>query len=347
MVRRAGCGRVPRESNSGETFRAAGTIRIMSGYNPLIADGGETYSEDPGTGEWGEQVFLFSSFADEDEGLIMGYSDDLYNWEQIPGPHIDPSVGDEIMRDPFISMGPDGTYHMVWTSGWNRQDIGYAYSKDLVNWSEQRLLPVMEDYPTTVNCWAPKIFYDDEADQWQIAWSSWVEGMFEGPSPPETNKDHRIWYTTTDDFETVADPDILFNPGYSCIDAYLQAGDDEWLLFYKDGRYNKAHDLTPEHQNIRMARSKSRYGPFGFMTEPITGDNPEAKWKNEGACSIRVDGTYYVFYDQQYEHDYLGATRSDDLEEWEDVSDRMNCPPGFKHGHILRVPRRDVAALVE
>lgn len=286
-----------------------------------------------------DERYLFSSFREEREGLVLAYSENLYDWERIPGVHLEPRVGDRIMRDPFLSRGPDGTFHLVWTSGWERRDVGYARSTDLAEWSEQRLLPLMEGEPATRNCWAPKIFYDGDAGRWQIVWSSWVDdGRFGEPDRPHTSKNHRIWYATTEDFGDVSDPDVLFDPGYSCIDAYLQRGDGEWLLFFKDERYNDSEERAPAHQNIRLARGASRYGPFGEVSEPITGDGPGAEWHNEGPCALRVDGTYYVFYDYQYDPAYFGATRSDDLETWEDVSEGMRFPEGFKHGHVVRVP---------
>lgn len=288
------------------------------------------------------KVWLFSSFRGEQEGLYLAYSEDLYDWTEIPGPHMRPEIGDKVMRDPFIMMGPDGIIHMVWTTGWGRRDIGYSKTRDLVNWSEQRLIPVMGGKPKAKNCWAPKIFYDDEAKQWQIIWSTWLDdGSFPRPELPHTSKQHRIWYVTTKDFEKVSEPKVLLDPGYSCIDAYLIEHDDEYLLFFKDERYNDSSVFTPAHQNIRMARSKSRYGPFGDISEPITGQGP-GKWHNEGACAVKQGGEYYVFYDHHNRDEYFGAVKSKDLKNWTDVSEKMNLPKGLKHGSIIRVPKKMV-----
>ena len=60
---------------------------------------------------------------------------------------------DKLMRDPSICQVPDGTFHMVWTSSWTDRIIGYASSRDLVHWSEQRAIPVMMHEPTAHNCW--------------------------------------------------------------------------------------------------------------------------------------------------------------------------------------------------
>ena len=44
-------------------------------------------------------------------------------------------------------------------------------SKDLIHWSEQREIKVMKDSLTN-NVWAPEVFYDDEKEQFIVAWSS-------------------------------------------------------------------------------------------------------------------------------------------------------------------------------
>ncbi|MHC4575027.1 MAG: glycoside hydrolase family 43 protein [Planctomycetota bacterium] len=296
----------------------------------------------------GEQtVYLFSSFRGEREGLYLAWSEDLYNWTEIPGPHLTPTIGDKVMRDPFIMMGPAGTVHMVWTTGWGRRDIGYANSRDLVNWSKPKLIPVMGSKPRARNCWAPKIFYDEAEKQWQIIWSTWLDdGTFPPPDLPHTSRQHRIWYVTTKDFENFSEPKLLLDPGYSCIDAYLLKDGEEYLLFFKDERYNDSDVLTPAHQNIRMARGKSRYGPFGDISEPITGKGP-GKWHNEGSCVVKHQGEYYVFYDHHSGQTYFGATRSKDLKNWTDVSDKMNFPKGLKHGSIINVPKRVLTPLLE
>ena len=65
-----------------------------------------------------------------------------------------------MMRDPSITQGPDGTFHLVWTISWNgEQGFGYASSKDLIHWSEQREIKVMKDSLTN-NVWAPEVFYE-------------------------------------------------------------------------------------------------------------------------------------------------------------------------------------------
>ena len=129
-----------------------------------------------------KQLYVFSSFHEPaTEGLRYLVSEDGVNWDSIPGVWLKPEIGTQkVMRDPSIVQTPDGTYHLVWTSSW-RGDLGFGYanSKDLVNWSEQQLIPVMEYDSTTVNVWAPELFYDDVNDQLMVVWASCIPDKFE------------------------------------------------------------------------------------------------------------------------------------------------------------------------
>ena len=114
-------------------------------------------------------VYLFTSFKEPaNEGLRILYSFDGYNWERINAIFLKPKVGNQkVMRDPSIARGPDGTYHLVWTSSW-RGDLGFGYSnsKDLIHWSEQKFIPVMEFDTSTVNVWAPELFTEKSIFNW-------------------------------------------------------------------------------------------------------------------------------------------------------------------------------------
>ena len=59
----------------------------------------------------------------------------------------------------------------------------------------------MKYEPTTVNVWAPELFYDDEKDQFIIIWASTVPFRF-AKGQEDENNNHRMYYTTTKDFKT-------------------------------------------------------------------------------------------------------------------------------------------------
>lgn len=91
-------------------------------------------------------AYLFTSFREPaTDGLHLAYSNDGNHWTDLGGGYLQPEVGGKLMRDPSIARGKDGTFHLVWTTNWKGdKGFGYASSKDLVHWSAQRFLPVMD-----------------------------------------------------------------------------------------------------------------------------------------------------------------------------------------------------------
>src|SRR5882672_10682681 len=121
-------------------------------------------TDDPG-------YFLFTSFKANGDGLHLAISQDGYHWTALNKDNLflKPTIGTEkLMRDPCIVQAADGTFHMVWTTGWYVRDIGYASSKDLIHWSEQTQIPVMGHEPTARNSWAPELYFDEFKKQWLI-----------------------------------------------------------------------------------------------------------------------------------------------------------------------------------
>src|SRR5690606_8794609 len=122
----------------------------------------------------------------------------------------------KLMRDPCIIRGGDGLFHMVWTVSWNDKGIGYANSKDLINWSEQQFLPVMQHEKLTRNTWAPEITYDPKSKIYMIYWASTIPGKFlETASKKESGYNHRMYYVTTKDFKKFSDTKLLYDPGFN------------------------------------------------------------------------------------------------------------------------------------
>src|SRR4051812_21433997 len=93
------------------------------------------------------QAYLFTSFHEPaTDGLRLCFSYDGFHWKDLDSVLIRPRVGNQkVMRDPSMVQAPDGTFHLVWTSSWRGdKGFGYASSKDLVHWSPQQFIPVME-----------------------------------------------------------------------------------------------------------------------------------------------------------------------------------------------------------
>lgn len=285
-----------------------------------------------------KSVYLFSYFMDNgQDGLHLAYSHDGLNWEALNEGEsfLAPEVGkDRLMRDPSIVQDENGTFHMVWTSGWWDQGIGYASSTDLVNWSEQRNIPVMENFEGTRNSWAPELFYDRDSKTFYIFWSSTVPGAFPQVGTDESGLNHRQYYVTTKDFETFSETALFFEPGFSVIDGAIIKKDGTYHLFVKN------ETERPAEKNIRHTSNDKPYDFPTAVSDPITGDY----WA-EGASPLQVGDYVYVYFDKYMEGKY-GAVRSKDMETWEDVSDMVAFPKGTRHGTAFKVSEKVLEGLM-
>ena len=292
---------------------------------PVIREAFQRYDALPPLRDY----FVMSYFIGNGEsGLHLCWSADALTWHTLNDGRsfMTPTVGiHRLVRDPSIVQAPDGTFHMVWTISWTQRGIGYAYSKDLINWSDQRLIPVMESEPTTRNCWAPELFYDAPSETYYIIWASTIPDRFPGPGSEE-NYNHRQFYVTTKDFRTFSPTKLYFDPSHNVIDAFLAKCGDRYLLFYKD------ETLVPvAKKSIHLAVGPSPTGPF----EP----KMEIGHRNwiEGPSAIKIGDYWYVFYDHYISPQHYGAVRSRDLQTWENITDKLSFPPGIRHGTIFRV----------
>lgn len=286
--------------------------------------------------------FLFSSFrGNGEDGLHLAYSHDGLVWTALQDDRsfLAPGVGGGLMRDPCIARGPDGVFHMVWTTGWFDRGIGVAHSKDLVHWSEQRFVPVMEHEPDAFNCWAPEILYDAEDGDFLVYWSTTIAGRFpetdgRGEDLPRGTANHRAYCATTRDFETWTPTRVFYDDGFSVIDATLVALDDRYAMVVKD------ETLKPEpRKDLRVAFGDGPKGPFGAAGPPFT----EA-WV-EGASALRVGDAWYVYFDAYTRHRYEAAMTRD-FRTFEPLTERISFPPGTRHGTAFPVPSEILETLL-
>jgi len=286
-----------------------------------------------------DSVFVFSYFkGNSEDGLHLAYSTDGFNWEALNNDKsfLKPTAAkDKLMRDPCIIKGGDGLFHMVWTVSWNDRGIGYANSKDLVNWSEQTYIPVMDGEPLARNCWAPEIFYDAPKKRYIIYWATTIPGRF-----PETEKlgddsyNHRMYYVITRDFKSFSKPKVLYDQGFNVIDATIHKIGKEYVMFLKD------ETLKPIPQkNLRIAKSRNLLKGYGKPSEPITGNY----WA-EGPTAIYHNGQWIVYFDKYRDKRY-GAVASSDLKNWTDISEKIQFPSGTRHGTVLKISREEFQAL--
>ena len=178
------------------------------------------------TGVAATDHYLFSYFkGNGEDGLHLAHSTDGVHWTALNRDRsfLKPTVDkDRLMRDPSIVRGPQGVFHMVWTTGWHDQGIGVAHSKDLIEWSEQKRVGVMDHEPGCRNCWAPEIFYDEATQQYLIYWASTIEGRFpETAGSCESNLNHRMHCVTTKDFRNRTRAKKIILANFSMLGRFL------------------------------------------------------------------------------------------------------------------------------
>jgi hypothetical protein len=278
-------------------------------------------------------VYLFSTFKETaQDGLRFAYSFDGYHWTNVPGLFLKPEVGSKIMRDPSICRGTEGTFHLVWTSAWHGDlGFGYASSKDLIHWSEQKFIPVMTNEPTTVNVWAPELFYDANEKRFIICWASTIPGRF--PEYLEaTNNNHRVYYTTTRDFETFTPAKLFLDPGFSVIDCQILKDSARYVLLLKDN--------TRPQRNVRVAFSDSPLGPWKNISPPFT------EQFTEGPCALKVGDDWLIYFDA-YREGIYGAVKTRDFKTFTNITKEVSFPEGHKHGTAFRAPRTVLDELLQ
>ena len=276
-----------------------------------------------------DTVYLFSTFKEpEQDGLRFAWSPDGHHWANIPGLFLRVNVGQKLMRDPSILRGPDGTFHMVWTSGWHGdKGFGYAHSRDLAHWSPQRLLRVMAHEPKVRNVWAPELFYDRKGQQFIICWAS---NMPEHPD--DRRSQHHLYFTTTRDFKTFAPAKLFFDPGFDVIDGQIVQNGDRYALVFKDN--------TRPGSRIHVAFSDNATGPWTDISEPFTEQN------TEGPAVLKLGDDWVIYYDKYRAHQY-GAVRTHDFRTFTNVTDEMTFPEGLKHGTAFPVTRKELNYLFQ
>jgi len=285
--------------------------------------------------EQDSRPFLFSYFhGNGEDGLHLAWSEDGLEWQPLRGGRsfVTPQVGGKLMRDPSIVQGEDGVFHMVWSSGWWDRGFGYASSKDLIHWSEQRWIPVNERVAGAKNTWAPDLFFDATTRQFVIVFATTVSGRF-----PETDdggdKNHRLYAVTTRDFQKFSDPSLLMDPGYNSIDGTLFNVDGRLGMIYKDER--------PGHKRLQAAFAPKLGGPWTAGPQPII----ERDWI-EGPAVLRVGDRWLVYFDCYTKARY-GAAESRDGIAWRDITDEVRFPEGARHGTAFPVSRAVFESLRE
>jgi len=294
----------------------------------------------PAGGPW-----LFSYFVDDgQDGLHLAYSRDGLAWTPLREgrPFLAPAVGGKLMRDPSVVLGPDGVFHMVWTTGLWEQGIGVGHSRDLLAWSGVEFLPVMVHERQAVNAWAPEIIWDEETRQYVIFWATSIPGRF-----PDTDEsadirssdgarlNHRIYRTTTRDFREYTRAELFFDPGFAVIDAAIVRDGAQYVMVFRN-----ATRFPEATEDIRIAFADHALGPYRVEPGPISKAN-----RVGGPTAFRAGGELMVLYDAYTRRRFEGV-RSRDLKAWAALGAELTMPAGARHGTVFAVPEKVLAGLL-
>ena len=278
-------------------------------------------------------AWLFTSFRGSGDGLHLAYSEDARNWVEIPGVLLQPTVGGKLMRDPHIVRGPSGVFHMVWTCGWHDKGIGYASSRDLVTWSEQRFLPLMEHEPGTNTCWAPEAYYLPETEEFLVVWSSDVPSA--SPTPDPKGGYHRAYYVLTKDFVEFSKPKMLFDPGFNNIDTTMLKVGDKYRIVLKETDDQPAGIWG----RVCAAEADLPTGPYTLLDKPVIENE-----RVEGPSLVQVGGRTLLYVDY-YVNGRYGVLETGDWSKWTRIDDRCSVVAGQRHGSILEVSMDELRKL--
>ena len=286
-----------------------------------------------------DRSLLFSFFRDNgQDGFYLATSIDGLVWTELheSKPLLKPTVGEnKLMRDPSILQAPDGTFHMVWTTSWQGNTLGYASSQDLIHWIPQREIRPFADSKGILNCWAPELYYDEPTKEFWIIWASTIEGKFpQTAGSGSRDYNHRLYAIHTRNFQTFTPARLFYDPGFQVIDGAVFRDGNRYAMIAKNET-----EKPVAAKNLFLAFADKLDGPWSKAGNPISGP----KWA-EGPTPIRVGDYWYIYFDRYRDHAW-GALRSKNLIGWEDVSSRLHMPAGARHGTAFRTQRGIVDGL--
>ncbi|WP_197526631.1 glycoside hydrolase family 43 protein [Botrimarina colliarenosi] len=308
--------------------------RFLAVFVPLMLLGGVARAQ--GTG------YIYAYFKGPwpdggHSGVYLSYSpdglqfDSMNNDQPVFVPPAAWSDAEDQTRDPSVVYGPDGRFHMVWTSGISTKTIGYASSANLKDWTDPQLVEVWGPRVTVDHTWAPEILYDEIAEHYQIVFASNLD-----------NDDHKLYSITTDDFSTYTAPSVFYYNNATVIDAMIarDVAGGQYLMPIKDEQNGQ--------KNIRLATGPTAAGPWTtdnpVIVGPTSGIEPNA---TEGPSIIKIGDTWHLYYDA-YGAGYLGVATSDDPTDpssWVNRTAESTMPvgPNAHHGTVFAAPLAGIA----
>lgn len=300
------------------------------------------------------------------DSLYLAYSTDGLHWTRLgsgrPAYQLT-GIGTNHIRDPFILRKSNGEFVYIatdWTLSnnddnyWNNPSskIFLADSKDLISFTNPRLLTLTSlkgPRSKAMHAWAPEAYYDPAAQQYAIIWSG-----------NDTGDRNRIYVSYTKDFQTLVSPEpkVLFDPGYSVIDATVTTWKGSSYLFFKDETDNDGGAATGSGKDIQIAHAASEsLTPGSFMrSDPgyiPRGNNQGTRVETEGPFVIKdaKQELWYLYADLYTQGGIFGCWSTTDLNAKPSAWKRLaradySFPADVRHAHPIRITQAELDALV-
>lgn len=280
---------------------------------------------------------LFAFDGGDRNGLDLYASEDGLVWRTLATHSYRPRLGEwRIFRDPSVHLDADGVFHLVWTTG--ESGFGYARSTDAVNWTDERFIVVADpardlDFR---NVWAPELFVEDGLVT--IVFSSTLRRDYAPPADPtqwwRATWKHRLYYTSTRDWETFAPVEPFWNPDFTAIDAKIvRRGPADYVLVFKDERHGA--------KRVMIANAAYALGPYENARHigPIISEG--------GIVLRRGPGDYLLYYDRYTKERGYTAIPSADLETFGEPIELTKDAAArtLRHGAIVTVSAEKLAEI--
>ncbi len=310
----------------------AGTVSTTSKIVPASATDIQSLKKKIADDTRDGSAYLFTSFCKSGKGgLVFFYSENGLDWQKLAGPIVIPSTdAPKPIIHPYLLCGPDGAFHLVWQTGLNNgQEIGYAHSGDLIDWSDARSFDLMKEQKAFYVV-DPKLFYDTAAEKFVMTWASTLPGNYFQAYQEDVKDNPRLWVTTTSDFEIFTPAEPFFEPGYSVNNAVIVEQSNRYAMVHEDRR--------KMCKTLCVSFADALQGPWG----PAENVLPQTSYQNPAVLQI---GDEMIVYFESADGQKRGALITRDFNTWMDVTEFVSFPAGYYYGNVLKIDRDILAGL--
>lgn len=214
-------------------------------------------------------------------------------------------------------------------------------SKDLVNWSEQRMVKVAP--PEAGNTWAPEVFFDQTTGEYVVFWASKVYKNEEQRRVGASQQ--KMMFAKTRDFYTFTKPEIYMDYGYSIIDTTMIEHDGNIYRFTKDER--PCTENSPNGKFVFQEVGTSVLDPSYTLIKEGVGKEQINHGEGPIVFKANHEEKWYLFIDEFGDRGYVPFETTDlSSGEWT-MCEHYNLPARPRHGSVLPITQTEYEALIK